>query len=90
MSDRFVTVKELTQEFCPVSEGLVRHWIRHEGLPVHRAGKHLGSKKARILIFTAEFEGWMTERRRRNRELAAGIPPDVRKAVEELQELGWV
>ena len=90
MTDRYVTVKELTQEICSVSEALVRHWIRNEGLPVHRAGKYLGSQKARILIHTAEFEGWMDERRRRNRELAADIPPDVRRAVDELKELGWV
>lgn len=89
-TERFVTVKELTQEICPVSEAMVRHWIREEGLPVHRASKYLGSKKPTILIHTAEFEGWMDDRRRRNRELAADIPPEVRKAFDELKELGWV
>ena len=87
---KFVTVKELTQEFCPVSEDMVRHWIRHEGLPVHRAGKHLGSQKAKILIHTAEFEGWMSQRRRRNKELAANIHPRAREIFEEVKARGWV
>ena len=90
LNDRCVTIKQLVEEHCPVSQDLVRHWIRHEGLPVFRAGKHLGSKKAKILILLIEFYSWMCLRRQHRFDLLNDIPPEVRKAVDELKALGWV
>ena len=63
MTDRFVTIKQLVADYCPVSEDLVRHWIRHSGLPIHRASKTLDPGKGKILIQLSEFFDWMEERR---------------------------
>ena len=87
--NRFVTIQELVKDYCPVSEDLIRYWIRHEGLPVHRASKSLGSQKARILIHIPEFDSWMRERRKDNRDIVLNINPRAREIFEEAKQLGW-
>jgi len=89
MTDRYVTIKQLVEEHCSVSEDLVRHWIRHEGLPVFRAGKHLGSKKAKILILLSEFYSWISERRQRRFDLLNNIHPRAREIFEEMKARGF-
>ena len=63
MPDRFVTVKQLVADYCPVSEDLVRYWIRHSELPVHRGSKTLDPGKGVIMIQVSEFFEWMKQRR---------------------------
>ena len=90
MNRRYVTIHELVTEHCRVSEDLVHYWIRHERLPVHRVSKSLGSQRARILIHIPEFDLWMRERRKRNRDILLNINPRAREIFEKARLLGWV
>ena len=91
MDDRFVSISQLIEDHCPVSDEMVRYWIRHEGLPVHYAGKSVSSRKARVLIRLSEFNLWMEIRRKKILADTGNIHPRAIEIYDELREarLSW-
>ena len=83
MPDGYLSIKDLAA-YSGVSGHLIRHWIKEEGLPVHRPSKHLGSRGARVTVDVREFDEWMQERRRSLRDLELGVSEKARRFVEEL------
>jgi len=87
MTDRFVTIKQLVDKekgYCPVSEDLVRYWIRHSGLPIHRASKTMDPGKGKILIQVSEFFDWMEQRRKLRENVIKSVSQEAREFVQEL------
>ena len=91
MDDRYVSISQLIEDHCSVSDEMVRYWIRHEGLPVHYAGKSVSSRKARVLIQLSEFNLWMKSRRKKILEETGNIHPRAIEIYEELRKarLNW-
>lgn len=88
MTDRFVTIKQLVEEYCSVSEDLVRHWIRHEGLKTYPGSKKFDSKKPVKLILLSDFFAWMKWRRQRREEAMSGLSPEAWEMINKLRAKG--
>ncbi len=84
LTDRLVTIKQLIADHCPVSDDLVRHWVRHEGLPCHRGSKKADSQRGRILIRVSEFYDWMDKRRAHRGAVMNSASQEAREVLRKV------
>lgn len=77
------SVPELA-EATGVSETMIRHWIKHEGLPAQPVSIKPDSKRPKLVVSREDFQEWIEGRRRRIEREKDSMDPDLREFAQKI------